>query len=528
MTNRAKRKKTTGKGYKARRGTVHRTGHGVERVLVLILLVFGLVLFVRAAWVSEDAYITFRTIDNFVNGYGLRWNISERVQSYTHPLWMLLMAFFFGITKEFYFTAIVTSLALSFGAVWLIARKLPITPYSVFPALLALLSSKAFVDYTSSGLETPLSFFVLAIFYYLFFRRDFRPRVFLFLCLLASLATLNRFDTILFYVPPLAYFAYETKKNKKLRWASIWKLTLLGCVPLISWLIFSTVYYGFPFPNTAYAKLNTGVPTSKLIHQGLRYFSNSLHSDTVTLSVIFLTAGYLLFKPKKKILYAGLGMVTYLLYVIVIGGDFMSGRFFSLPLLSASALLCRMDFKRSLGVATAVAIVLIGLVTPKPTYLYNNGYSNMEIDENGISDERGFYYQDSGLLKMLAGGNREPISRWVEEGRQARIGGVKTVARLTCGYFGYYAGPRVYIIDLLALSDPLLARLEIPDKDHWRIGHFRRALPEGYVESVATRTNLIEDPEIKKLYSDVNLITKGDVWSTARFKTILRMNLGLH
>ena len=105
---------------------------------------------------------------------------------------------------------------------------------------------------------------------------------------------------------------------------------------------------------------------------------------------------------------------------------------------------------------------------------------------------------------------------------------MKTVARLTCGYFGYYVGPRVCIIDLLALSDPLLARLEIPDEDHWRIGHFRRVLPKGYVESVATRTNLIEDPEIKKLYSDVNLITKGDVWSTARFKTILRMNLGLH
>ena len=50
------------------------------------LFFFGaifLVVLVRSAWVSEDAYITLRTVDNFVNGYGLRWNVSERVQTYT-------------------------------------------------------------------------------------------------------------------------------------------------------------------------------------------------------------------------------------------------------------------------------------------------------------------------------------------------------------------------------------------------------------------------------------------------------------
>jgi len=26
----------------------------------------------RTAWLSDDAFITFRVIDNFVNGYGLR------------------------------------------------------------------------------------------------------------------------------------------------------------------------------------------------------------------------------------------------------------------------------------------------------------------------------------------------------------------------------------------------------------------------------------------------------------------------
>jgi len=32
---------------------------------------------VRTAWVSDDAYMTFRTVDNFVQGHGLRWNVAD-------------------------------------------------------------------------------------------------------------------------------------------------------------------------------------------------------------------------------------------------------------------------------------------------------------------------------------------------------------------------------------------------------------------------------------------------------------------
>ena len=37
------------------------------------LLLYGVVL-LRTAWLCDDAYITFRTVDNFINGFGLRWN----------------------------------------------------------------------------------------------------------------------------------------------------------------------------------------------------------------------------------------------------------------------------------------------------------------------------------------------------------------------------------------------------------------------------------------------------------------------
>ncbi|HIG54149.1 MAG TPA: hypothetical protein EYG11_16655 [Candidatus Latescibacteria bacterium] len=37
------------------------------------ILLFGAVLF-QTTWLAEDAFVTFRTVDNFVHGYGLTWN----------------------------------------------------------------------------------------------------------------------------------------------------------------------------------------------------------------------------------------------------------------------------------------------------------------------------------------------------------------------------------------------------------------------------------------------------------------------
>src|SRR5258706_11724750 len=78
-------------------------------VLALIIL--------RNAWVSEDAYITFRVIDNFFHGYGLRWNVHERVQAYTHPLWLLLHIPFYALWRNLFQVNAVLSVACSAGAI---------------------------------------------------------------------------------------------------------------------------------------------------------------------------------------------------------------------------------------------------------------------------------------------------------------------------------------------------------------------------------------------------------------------------
>ena len=58
-------------------------------------------------------------------------------------------------------------------------------------------------------------------------------------------------DTFLILVPALVWILYENGTMKMLIYAA------LGFLPFIFWELFSLLYYGFPFPNTAYAKLGT-------------------------------------------------------------------------------------------------------------------------------------------------------------------------------------------------------------------------------------------------------------------------------
>jgi hypothetical protein len=59
---------------------------------LIVLVLFLLYVLVKNAWLSDDAFITFRVSSNLIHGFGPTWNVAERVQAFSNPLWMLLMA----------------------------------------------------------------------------------------------------------------------------------------------------------------------------------------------------------------------------------------------------------------------------------------------------------------------------------------------------------------------------------------------------------------------------------------------------
>jgi arabinofuranosyltransferase len=109
-----------------------------------------LLLVASVGWLSDDSFITLRVVANVWDGYGLRWNAIERVQVFTHPLWMLLLGAAYGITREAFWTVIALSLASVALLLTLVTTRVARTGTSAWLAVALLASSKAFVEFSTS------------------------------------------------------------------------------------------------------------------------------------------------------------------------------------------------------------------------------------------------------------------------------------------------------------------------------------------------------------------------------------------
>ncbi len=498
--------------------------HQIWPQVSLFLVVMALALvFTANAWLSDDAYITFRTVDNFVHGYGLTWNPSERVQAYTHPLWMLLLSGAYFLTQEIYFTSLGVSLAVAITAVFLLLYYGRAAQGAWVLASLILLTTKAFVDYTTSGLENPLSALLLIIFVIVY---RWQPRQALFwLAWVAALVLCNRLDLGLLVLPPLGWAIWQAKMD----WTRRFWVVLTGMLPVELWQLFSLFYYGFPFPNTAYAKLNGGlIGRERLLAQGMAYFVHSLRFDPVTLSVIGLVLvlamgwrGVRWFRPFVA------GIILYLVYIWWIGGDFMSGRFLMVPLVTAVSGLALTPLPLHPGFRHSLAALLLATTLLFPWSPLRFPWQPVSLPETaGITDEKANYWPATGLPNAL---HTRPFPRhdWIEDGQKDRVRQLAVVEKGSVGMYGYYVGPDVHVVDLLGLADPLLARLPPVDPD-WRIGHLGRRSPAGYLETLATGENQIQDPNLAYYYDKLQFVTRGPLFSWARLVEIWRMNWGVY
>lgn len=497
-----------------------------RRLLIGALVLFGILLLMNliwTAWMCDDAYISYRSVRNFVEGHGLTYNPLERVQSFTHPLWVIVLIPFYAITGEIYFTALFLSFLLTIGAFFMLSRRLGASPMLLL-ALVAAFCSHAFMDYSTSGLENPLTHLLLGIFIW---EWSGKKRLHI-IVLVASLALVNRLDTALFYFPAVALLFWEQRS-----WRSF-KTVLLYGLPFILWETFSVFYYGFPFPNTAYAKLSTGIPSSDLWAQGFSYFAFTLQHDTVTSLVILAGIGLGLARPRLRPL--GIGILLYVLYTMKVGGDFMGGRFFTAPFflsLGVVGLFLKAHLnngKAWLTPALTGGLLLLGLLVRLPALfvpLPTEQDVKTIINANGIADERTFYYPGTGFLNRINDLDR-PIFRWGENGMKIKEKQLDLVVSYNMGFIGWYSGPENHLLDLLGLTDPLLARLPMVYDPKWRIGHYVRAIPKGYTTSILLPQPALEDSLANEYDRRLRLVTRGDLWDWNRIKQIARFNLGFN
>ena len=500
-------------------------GRGAD-LLLAALLAFYAITALRAAWVGDDAFITLRTVDNCGRGHGLTWNTGERVQAYTHPLWMLLLLAAHLVTGEIYFTAVGVGLLVSIASALLFARCAAPSRPAAAVGLAFLCGSRAFIDYSTSGLENPLTHLLIVAFFLVWSRPGPPARRLLALSALTALAATNRMDTALLLAPALLVEAARDRSRRGLA------AVALGLAPFLAWEAFAVVYYGFPFPNTAYAKLSTGLPRAALVRQGSLYVVDSLSRDPITLFAVAAGIASVLAQRRWRELPFVAGALLYLAYIVSVGGDFMSGRFFTGPLLLGALLLAR-SFAWTTGAGPAagaplgpalqrIALAALIAVPGNLAGWLDGGPPKDPGDEieRGIADERRYYLTRLGIAAALRG--EGPASQLPAPDAGPR----RVILRGAIGVGGALAGPSVHVIDVLALADPLLARL--PAHRAWRVGHYGRVVPFGYLETLETGEDHFLDRDLAALYERLAIVTRGPLFSRRRWTEIWRLNTGAY
>jgi len=450
-------------------------------------------------FLQDDAFISFRFIDNFVNGNGLVFNIGEKVEGYTNLLWVLILSGLkvMGMNIE---TAS-QNLSVLFGVLILFItyflsdiyklteNALPkkgraadsgsnVSYFDLIPSIM-LVFTASFIFWSVSGMETTMFMtFSLAGVYYYIKGKDSSELNYRF-PLFIMLATLTRPEGMYFFgliIIHKVFFAFKENgagglkslfsKNEILSY-------LIYIVPIIFYFVIRYSYYGYLFPNTYYAK--TGM-SEVYLNAGLDYFLNFLTS--YMLYGILLIAPLYLFKRKENHFLLSLFYLlifSFIAYTIVAGGDVLKQNRFFLTILPFiyilfAKLMTDIYYKISAKNSQSIAFGVVTVITIVICFYYYS--SQKEKLESDIQSENGL------VEKMKSTGE------WFRT-KQLELGRPMTLAATTIGAVSYTAGPNVTVIDLLGLTDEEIAHNPkiIPEISAGEIGWKERNYNADYVMS---------------------------------------------
>jgi arabinofuranosyltransferase len=486
-------------------------------IVALALVALALSFLLPSLWLSDDAAITLRTVLNFVEGYGARFNIDERVQAYTHPLWFLLISAATVIFGNVFFATWTVAVAATSATIWLFATRVARTATQAIAGVALLFLSKPLFDFSISGLENPLSHLLVCIALIraalIAIEEKTHPKSFGVTFFVLGLTYLSRPDLPLLFAPLALWLMFRPGISSRTRITAI----VLGALPIVLWTTVSVVYYGFPFPNTAYAKLLIDIPATERIAQGGLYLWDSFNRDPLTLIVIGAAVVATIKRRTGFEFACALGIVAYVVYLCLIGGDFMSGRLLSAPFVVSLFLLIRQSHMWS---RKLIAFALI-LLSPVNVYAHRTHglfvYMNPNQFTNGIADERRYLHY---LALRKADPKLFALSDW-------RIGErTYLVACGGLGLLGLQFGPGTHIVDQCALSEPMLARIPPKSDKYWRPGHFFRQLPTDYLTALRTPTTGLPDPTLHRLYDAISNVVRAPLMDRSRWRDIAALNLG--
>ncbi|MDX1960472.1 MAG: hypothetical protein SFU98_18020 [Leptospiraceae bacterium] len=452
--------------------------------LGLAILGIGFYRILDRIWVTEDAYITFKHIENFFAGNGLSFNKTNRIESFTHPLWVFLLILgriFTGLSTHT--VSILLGILFSFSMLLYyffdLTREKENLKIFLLPALYTI--HQGFIDFSTSGLENSLTFFLLTLLLTKIWNKKI-PNDFSVPTLLALLYFVRpEFALVLVYYSVIYAIENFYSENYLLK---LFRFILIPAILVIGYHSFRYLYYHEIFPMSYHAKAGSGSDWNS----GFIYLKHTLRyspflSQVLVIATIFSL--YQLFVNKLfnfKILRDVIASIVAGYYILRMGGDFMAFRLllptiFILYFLIHKYIQTRFEFQNK----TSILVNLLLLIS---LLYYTFTESKVPFEKWKIGDERSVYYKD--LNQSFSSRLKEIKHSWYLEGLkfhrlQSCLGYepfivTNSVTNAKCAYgfgLGYFAtasGTNVSVVDELGFTDKNVTLQDAKDR---RPGHLK-------------------------------------------------------
>ena len=368
-------------------------------------------------WITDDGLIAARTVREILAGNGPVFNAGERVEANTSALWTWLIAgLSWGSGVSVYKVMMYAGLLLAplgllfalLGARKLHRRNSPGRRLVPLGALVVAVLPP-FWDFATSGLEESLIFFWLGLCWWLLCgvdRESTNRRVYS-TAVVLGLGWLVRPDMLVGTLCFLVGLWFVLRPT----WLRSTKLLLTAAALPIAYEIFRMGYYGLLVPNTALVKEASSIHISS----GFTYFNNFISPYHLWIPALLIAAvgavavNWRRFNQTDTAVVASVAVAALLMlvYVVVIGGDFMHARMLlpgtfmllcpvsAIPLPSLTAIRrFAVTAVATTGVLAWAVLCAASLRMPQPPGV---------VPSNGITNERAFWVQRVGVAHPIDG-----------------------------------------------------------------------------------------------------------------------------
>ncbi len=407
-------------------------------------------------WVEDDAFISLRYAQNFVDGSGLVFNPGEPVEGYSNLAWVLYAAMAIKMNLDplliLKMTAILAGLLTLVLAWRTVGILLPTAGMSALAAPLFLALGPMLPRHTTTGLETvPFAALILAG----FVASHKKPTSagsagFL---LLMVLLVFMRPEGLVFALLFLFWRHWGHGLGKRSP-SFMWGEFIALLVVIAAALVWKWTYYGNPLPNTYYAKM-TG--EGRAFVEGFNYTLDFLRENGGAILAGLFLANLLNQKISRAFLLATVLVAVQAGIVIAAGGDWMHFYRFFVPVLPVIAA----------GCAAGLGIILLLIRQASGTEKLNSNlvrnwplvvvlagtliasYVNIYKVERATGREVMPHVQGG---TYLTDGYRQ-TAKWIVANTPAG----SSVALCDIGLVGFYS--KRPIVDMFGLIDPHISHL---------------------------------------------------------------------